>query len=161
MKLQRVYTDTSVIGGCFDAEFAPWSNALVRDCQIGRLRLVLSDVVALEVVGAPEPVREKYAELLAYRPEVLTTSQEALELAARYQARGILTPKYATDGLHIALATVAGVDVLVSWNFRHIVHFDKIRRFNAVNLEAGYKPISIHSPREVATDTEDQTDEEA
>ncbi len=49
----------------------------------------------------------------------------------------------------------------MSWNFRHIVHFDKIRRFNAVNLEAGYKPISIHSPREVATDPEEQSDEEA
>ncbi|WP_420454153.1 hypothetical protein [Rubrivirga sp.] len=159
MKLQRVYTDTSVIGGCFDAEFAKWSNALVRDYQFERLRLVLSDVVALEVVGAPEQGREKYAELLAYRPEVLTTSPEAIELAARYQARGILTPKYATDGLHIALATVAGVDVLVSWNFRHIVHFDKIRLFNAVNLEAGYKPISIHSPREVTTDPE--TDEDS
>ncbi len=161
MKLQRVYTDTSVIGGCFDAEFALWSNALVRDYRLERLRLVRSDVVALEVVGAPEQVREKYAELLTYRPEMLTTSQEALELAARYQARSVLTPKYAPDGLHIALATVAGVDVLVSWNFRHIVHFDKIRLFNAVNLEAGYKPISIHSPREVATDPEDQTDEES
>ncbi len=160
MKLQRVYTDTSVIGGCFDAEFAPWSNALIRNFQFGRFGLVLSDVVALEVVGAPEVVREKYAELLTYEPEILATSQEALELATRYQARNILTPKYATDGLHIALATVAGVDVLVSWNFRHIVHFDKIRLFNAVNLEAGYKPISIHSPPEVATEPE-QTDEEA
>ncbi len=49
----------------------------------------------------------------------------------------------------IALATTADVDVLVSWNFRHIVHFDKIRQFNAANLERGYKPIDIYSPREV------------
>ncbi len=161
MKVQRVYTDTSVLGGCFDPEFARWSNALVEDFRRERLRLILSDVVALEVIGAPERVREKYAELLSCRPELLTTSFEALELAARYQARSILTPKYATDGLHIALATVAGADVLVSWNFRHIVHFDKIRLFNAVNLEAGYKPISIHSPREVATEPKNPTDEEA
>lgn len=51
--------------------------------------------------------------------------------------------------LHIALATIADVDVLVSWNFRHIVRLDKIRLFNAVNIEQGYKPISIYSPREV------------
>ena len=38
---------------------------------------------------------------------------------------------------------------LVSWNFRHIVRLDKIRLFNAVNIEQGYKPISIYSPREV------------
>ena len=54
--------------------------------------------------------------------------------------------------LHIALATVADADIVVSWNFRHIVRFDKIRQFNAVNLEAGFKVIAIHSPREVATD---------
>ena len=51
--------------------------------------------------------------------------------------------------LHIALATIADVDVLVSWNFRHIVRLDKIRLFNAVNIEQGYKPVSIYSPREV------------
>jgi len=53
--------------------------------------------------------------------------------------------------LHIAIATVAEVDVLVSWNFRHIVRLDKIRLFNAVNLELGYKQLTIYSPREVAT----------
>jgi hypothetical protein len=70
------------------------------------------------------------------------------ELARTYQERGILTPKYYDDGVHIALATAAEVDLLVSWNFRHIVHYQKIRLFNAVHLELGYKP--IYSPREVA-----------
>ena len=50
------------------------------------------------------------------------------------------------------LATVADADVVASWNFRHIVRFDKIRLFDAVNLEAGYKPLAIHSPREIASD---------
>ena len=68
-----------------------------------------------------------------------------------YQQRGILTPKYYADGIHIAFATIAEVDVLVSWNFKHIVHLDKIRLFNAVNLEYGYKPLVIYSPREVAS----------
>lgn len=60
-----------------------------------------------------------------------------------------LTPKYFDDGLHIAIATIAKVDLLVSWNFKHIVHFDKIRLFNSVNIEMGYKTIDIYSPREV------------
>ena len=55
------------------------------------------------------------------------------------------------DGLHIALATINKIDLLVSWNFKHIVHFDKIRLFNAVNIEYGYKSIEIYSPREVTT----------
>lgn len=53
--------------------------------------------------------------------------------------------------LHIALATVADIDVLVSWNFKHIVRLDKIRIFNAVNLELGYKQLQIYSPREVTS----------
>jgi len=89
----------------------------------------------------------------------VSTFETALDLADRYQHRGILTPKFYDDGLHIALATVTEVDVVVSWNFRYIVHLDKIRLFNAVNLELGYKPLGIYSPREVAryddTDIED------
>ena len=69
-----------------------------------------------------------------------------MALADAYQAHGILTPKFYADGLHIALATSAEVDLLVSWNFRHIVHYDKIRLFTAVNLERGYKPLAIYSP---------------
>jgi hypothetical protein len=61
------------------------------------------------------------------------------------------SPRFRNDMLHIAIATVAEVDVVVSWTFRHIVRLDKIRLFNAVNLELGYKPLTIYSPREVAT----------
>ena len=63
-----------------------------------------------------------------------------------------LASQFCNDMLHIALATVAGADVVASWNFRHIVRFDKIRLFNAVNLEAGYTQVAIHSPREIASD---------
>ena len=58
---------------------------------------------------------------------------------------------YMDDARYIAMATAADVDILVSWNFRHIVHFDKIRQFNAVNLEKRYKTIAIYSPMEVTT----------
>jgi hypothetical protein len=72
-------------------------------------------------------------------------------LAEAYLNHDILTPNFRDDARHIALATVAGADLIVSWNFKHIVHFEKIQRFNAVNMEMGYKPILIHSPREVTT----------
>jgi hypothetical protein len=94
-------------------------------------------------------VQEKYKELVDLDAEILEHSSEAATLGARYQEHGILPETYTADGLHIALATVAEVDLLVSWNFKHIVRFDKIRLFNAVNREAGYKEIEIYSPREV------------
>ena len=73
-----------------------------------------------------------------------------MELLAAYEGRRILGPKFRNDMLHIAVATVAEADVLVSWNFRHIVRLDRIRLFNSVNIELGYKQLSIYSPREVA-----------
>ena len=64
--------------------------------------------------------------------ELLTVSQEAMDLLGKYKAKKILGPKFQNDMLHIALATIADADVLVSWHFRHIVRLDKIRLFNAV-----------------------------
>jgi hypothetical protein len=151
MKVQRIYIDTSVIGGCFDEEFAEWSNGLVADFRAGVFQPLLSEVIAAEVVDAPEPVQSVYAELVSLDAEVLMVDESALGLAEEYQERGILTPNFYDDGLHIALATVAEADLLVSWNFKHIVRFDKIRLFNAVNIEFGYKPLQIFSPREVTT----------
>jgi predicted nucleic acid-binding protein len=155
MKAQRVYIDTSVLGGCFDPEFARWSNALLEDFRAGRLKPVISEIITAEISDAPSSVRELLAELLLLAPETLIITPEVLALADAYQAHGILTAKFYADGLHIALASVAEVDLLVSWNFRHIVRYDKIRLFTAVNLERGYKPLAIYSPREVASDEED------
>jgi hypothetical protein len=151
MKKPRIYIDTSVIGGCFDEEFRPWSNGLMSDFKAGLFKPLLSDVLAAELTDAPKEVREKYEDILRGEHELIAAGPEAVELADGYQRRKILTPKYYDDGLHIALASVAEADLLVSWNFRHIVHFDKIRLFNSVNLELGYKTLQIYSPREVTT----------
>ncbi len=145
MKLQRVYLDTSVLGGCFDPEFAAWSNGLMQDFRNGLFKPLLSQVTAAEVQDAPEEVQILYAELLVLNSEIILVAESALELAEAYQHRSILTSKFYDDGLHIALATIAEADVLVSWNFKHIVRFDKIRLFNAVNLEYGYKPLEIYA----------------
>lgn len=151
MKTQRVYVDTSVIGGCFDEEFSTWSDGLMNDFEQGYFIPVTSEVIVAEIDNAPSFVQDKFAELLSVQHEMLSVSDASLELAGIYQERQILTPKYHNDGVHIALATVAEVDVLVSWNFKHIVNFNKIRLFNAVNLEQGYKQVQIYSPREVTT----------
>jgi len=151
MKIQRIYIDTSVIGGCFDPEFAEWSNGLLQDFRNRTFQPLLSEVIGAEIEDAPDKVQVVYAELIALNAEVLTVEESALELADEYQKRGILTSNFYDDGLHIALATVAEADLLVSWNFKHIVRFDKIRLFNAVNIEFGYKPLQIFSPREVTT----------
>ena len=149
MRLQRIYIDTSVIGGCHDEEFARWSLGLMKDFRLGNFKPVVSAVVDAEIEEAPLHVKATYQELIEGDHEYLDVGEEAVELAGIYLERNILTEKFADDALHIALASVAVVDVLVSWNFKHIVHFDKIRQFTAVNIELGYKPLQIYSPREV------------
>ena len=151
MEKLRIYLDTSVLGGCFDPEFAAWSNGLVRDFRAHRLIPVLSDVTAAEVSSAPGPVKALHRELLSLAGSVLPVTLEITSLVAAYQARRILPARMAADMTHIALATVADVDTLVSWNFKHIVRLEKIRLFNAVNVELGYRVLSILSPREVTT----------
>jgi predicted nucleic acid-binding protein len=151
MRVLRVYIDTSVIGGCFDPEFSLWSNRLVQDFRDGRYIPVVSSIVATEIDSAPEQVRTKFEEILQLDPAFLELTEEVVNLAEVYSSHGALPPKFRNDLLHIALATVANVDVLVSWNFKHIVRLEKIRIFNAVNLELGYKLLQIHSPQEVAS----------
>jgi hypothetical protein len=158
MRKQRIYVDTSVIGGCFDQEFELWSNGLIDDFRKGKFRLVLSDVTTAEIEGAPDPVKELYAELIPMA-ELLSVTEEALDLLAAYDNHAILSSRFQNDMLHIALAAVAGVDVLVSWNFKHIVRLDKIQSFNGVNIELGYKTLAIYSPREVTTYEREDTDQ--
>ena len=148
MKKLRIYIDTSVIGGCFDKEFKPWSNGLMKDFLLGNFQPVLSEIVAIEIENAPENVQLKYRELKKCA-ENLVIRDEVTKLANIYLKRKVLTPKYHGDMLHIALATIAKVDIVVSWNFKHIVHFDKIRQFNGINMEMGYTTLQIYSPREV------------
>jgi hypothetical protein len=147
----RIYVDTSVIGGCFDLEFATWSDALMRDFRARRLVPVLSDVTAVEIAAAPAAVRALHQELLGLSGGVLPVTRAVLALVTAYEARRILPKKFAADMTHIALATIAEVDAIVSWNFKHIVRLEKTRLFNAVNVELGYRALSIVSPREVTT----------
>lgn len=148
-KKTQIYVDTSVIGGCFDSEFEQWSNGLFKDFKLGLFTPVISEIVVAEISEAPQEVIEKYSELLDYDPVLLELNDEVIELAKAYLSKKILTENFVNDARHIAFASVFEVDVLVSWNFKHIVHYDKIRMFNSVNLENGYKSVNIYSPREV------------
>ena len=149
MKKLRIYIDTSVIGGCFDPEFKIWSEALIEDFKQCRYVPVLSEVTAAEIEPAPSDVKRLHQELLALPAEEVGVTDDAISLVESYLTHSVLGHRFYNDMLHIAIATIVEVDVLVSWNFKHIVRLDKIRLFNAVNLEHGYKTLSIYSPREV------------
>lgn len=150
-KTVRIYLDTSVISGCCDAEFAQWSNRLIKDFELGLFIPVVSKLTDVEISRAPHEVIEIYQKLLDKDCEVLEINDAAEKLVDKYLSHRIVTPQYRNDALHIAIETVNTVDILVSWNFKHIVHYEKIRMFNAVNLENGYRIIEIYSPMEVTS----------
>jgi len=151
MKL-RIYTDTSVLGGCEDEDFAEPSIRLMDGFVSGARVLVLSTLTVQELVAAPEQVRRRLASVPEAHIETLQLDAEASELADAYLAAGVLTAKLRADAQHIAMATVGRVDVLVSWNFKHIVNLQRIRGYNSVNLREGYPMIEIRTPREVLSD---------
>ena len=146
---RRIYTDTSVIGGCLDAEFRQPSLELLGLFRSGKAVIVLSDLTRLELEAAPVAVRQVLSEVAEANREYVELTEEASELANRYIEEGVLNRSKHIDAQHIAVATLARVDVLVSWNFRHIVNLDRIRGYNSVNMRYGYPLIEIRTPREV------------
>jgi predicted nucleic acid-binding protein len=145
----RVYLDSSVLGGAFDSEFQEDTEALLELIRAGDMIPVISDVTEAETRRAPEQLRELLDELFDLGAEYVQMSAEAEALAAAYIAAGVVAQRYEADALHIALATLAKVDVLLSWNFKHIVNLKRIRGFNGVNLMRGYSTLEVRSPKEV------------
>lgn len=149
MKKLRIYADTSVVGGCLDEEFAQESLALFAMAREGKIILLLSDILADEL----EPARPEVQQVLTDLPpdcfERIVSDEESVTLRDAYLKAKVVGSKHVADAHHIALATIARADLVVSWNFKHIVHWDKIRMFNAVNLRDGYHQIDIRSPKEI------------
>ncbi|HRC84340.1 MAG TPA: PIN domain-containing protein [Thermoanaerobaculia bacterium] len=154
-----MYTDTSVIGGCEDEEFREPSQRLISAFVSGQLKLVLSELTLRELETAPDPVRQVLRGVPDAHLETLLLSAEAEELAQAYIREGALGPRMLVDALHLAVATVARVDVLVSWNFKHIVNLQRIHRYNAVNLKNGYPLLEIRTPRELVGYERDREEE--
>jgi hypothetical protein len=146
----RIYIDTSVIGGCFDDEFKEWSNKLFNDFIIGYRIAVISDITLEELENAPAYVRQNLNNIPNINKEYIELDDEAKELSFNYLKEGIVTNKSLIDTRHIAIASVHKVDILASWNFKHIVNYNKIMLYNSINLKLGYSYIEIRSPRDLS-----------
>ena len=101
-----------------------------------------------ELTLAPERVRGQF-EMFLPLADVVPVEAKSIALQKAYLHAGIVGEKWATDALHVALATTNRCRLIVSWNFKHIVHFDKIPLYNGVNLINGYDTLSINTPSEV------------
>jgi predicted nucleic acid-binding protein len=151
MKTPRIYLDTSVFGGCFDDEFAKDSLRLMEEIKAGKFRLVLSSTVTAELSLAPSNVWDLVCAMPAHVSEEVVYTAEMAELKQAYLDALVVGPASALDAEHIAIASVVGVSMIVSWNFKHIVHYEKIAGYHSVNIRMGYGQPGIYSPKEVVS----------
>ena len=147
MKL-RVYIDTSVVGGYFDDEFEDVTKLFFERIFNKDFLVYFSEISETELSLAPSFIKDLKSSIPIECYRYLELDEESRELAETYLKEKILGKASLDDAYHIAIATVNRLDVLVSWNFKHIVNYDKIKLFNSINLRLGYPMIEIRSPKE-------------
>ncbi|MFZ4771351.1 MAG: hypothetical protein ACOYLO_14300 [Ferruginibacter sp.] len=153
-KRLTLYVDTSLIGGYFDIEFEKETRILFDNIESQKYDIMYSSVTEDELLNAPEQVKNLLGTIPSFLIKRVSLTEEAVKLADTYISEGVVGKTSRDDCFHIALATINKADILVSWNFKHIVNIFRIRGYNAVNLKLGYSQIDIRSPKEIITNEE-------
>ncbi|MCK4623748.1 MAG: PIN domain-containing protein [Phycisphaerae bacterium] len=156
MRRIRVYVDTSVFGGTRDDEFADASCRFFERVKVGDFIVLVSRMILREVSRAPKKVQLVLESLDPDSVEYVEENAEIDALANAYIEAGILGQSSRDDAVHVATATMAGADLVLSWNFKHIVNYDRIHKYNAINLLNGYQQIEIRSPLEMTYGDENE-----
>lgn len=150
MRKPKIYLDTSVISHLKHDDVPEKMNdtlALWELFKQGEYEVYISESVLAEIYDCKQP---KLNIMLDYLNEIeyaeLERNGEIDELAQKYINTGILNPKSYDDCLHLAFSTVYDCDIIISWNFKHIVNLKTMKTVNIVNYNNGYRPIQILPP---------------
>lgn len=146
---QRIYIDTSVVGGYFDEEFKEATQMLFQRFENKEITFVVSSLLDIELIKAPQHVKDLLFKFPQDYFERVELTDDAIKLANTYIEEKVVGKTSIEDCRHIAMATIYKVDVLASWNFKHIVNLDRIKGYNSVNLKLGYAIIEIRSPKDL------------
>jgi predicted nucleic acid-binding protein len=144
----KFYLDTSVFGGFFDKEFEKPTKELFNFIKDNNIEILYSPIVKEELELAPTVVKLLADQFLASALYINIT-KEMENLSQLYVYEGALTNKSANDASHIAIATIGETDAIVTWNFKHMANFIRIKQYNSINLRQGYKTIDIYTPRQI------------
>ena len=145
----KLYIDTSVWNFALEIERLDCllTNEFLESINNREYSILISDIVLTEILNAVEPRRSKLQELLAiYGYEMLYVDNNTKNLANIYIKAGLIPKKETNDAEHIAIATVNRCNLLVSWNFKHMVRAKVIMGVHHINHREGYGLIDIVSP---------------
>ena len=147
----RFYLDTSVVGGYYDKEFSKWTRELFNQIidKRNKISIVYSELTINELENAPEKVKKVIDLIPNSFKQFVEIDEKSERLAASYIESEALNENCEADALHIALASIHVVDVLVSWNFKHMVNVNRIEKYNKINRRYGYPAIDIREPKNV------------
>lgn len=159
MKKLKLYIETSVWNFLF-ADDAPEKKTATerffKEVEAGKYEIFISGVVEEEMRLAPDEKRKMLYRLIErYDPVLLEEDEEVQYLAEMYVGNGVLSKKHFNDLLHLAYASVNGMNALISWNQSHLVKMKTHDLGNATNRMHGYHDIHIRTPQEVIEIEED------
>jgi predicted nucleic acid-binding protein len=153
VKRITLYLDTSILS-FYHAQDCPdemqITRQLLSEIKGERFEAFISTAVLEEIARAPEQMKKELLGLIRdYKFTLLEITEEIDILAKEYIKNNIIPERFELDAVHIACAVVNNIDVIVSWNFEHIVRLRTRLAVNAISKVQGYKEIEICSPREV------------
>ena len=147
--IKKYYIDTSVFGGYFDSEFEETTKELFKEILNKKVTILFSEMTENELEDAPEKIKEFVRNFPKEKVQFIEITEESIELADKYIQENVVGKTSREDCIHIALATINRADVLISWNFKHIVNLKRIRGYNSLNLKYEYPSLEIRSPKEM------------
>ena len=151
MKKLRIYLDTSIIGYLYQdtqPEKMAETQKLWEQIKNGAYEVFVSVLLLAELRNnSNEEIRNILLKFLAeINYEMVIVTSEIEKLARLIITQGILTKKSYEDCLHIATALVCDCNLLISWNFKHLVNIRTINGVRAISNLEGYRPIDIVTP---------------
>jgi predicted nucleic acid-binding protein len=149
--IPKLYFDTLVFGGVYDIEFEQETKELFEMVKRGQIICLYSELTIAELENAPKKVKEHFQKIINSNAEQVELTKESKKLATLYLTEKVVGPTSFDDCLHIATATIEKADILVSWNFKHIVNVFRIRGYNSINIREGHNQLDIRSPKEIIT----------
>jgi predicted nucleic acid-binding protein len=156
MKRLKIYIETSVWNFLITKD-SPEKRSLTehffREVDQRKHEIFVSDVVMDELSEAAEQRRNALRELIhRYEPGRLLANADFEYLAAGYLKAGIVPERFENDLLHIAIAVAHNMDLVLSWNMKHIVKYRTKVEVNSINLREGFRAIELLTPEEVVDD---------